>query len=205
MASLCLRLLVSAKRVLLDTLGDHIVACGGSGGRISRHDRLRDTIFNAATAASLVAINEQRNIIPGERFNPVKLFDPSWIADRPAAFDATVTPPKRSLFSLTPDVLVPVMRVLLQCTSSKASTRASWEKTHYDSQSSHLDLFSYYKSFFFYSFPLLVLLFGCFFPSLQVLFPINGMFFDIFFDLDNFVVWKFWLHVVVIPVSFLSR
>ena len=142
LASLCLRLLVSAKRVLLDTLGDHVVACGGSGGRIFRRDRLRHTIFNFATAASLVAIKEQRNIIPGERFKPVKLFYPSWIADRPAAFDATVTPPKRSLFSLTPDVLVPGMRVLLQCTSSKASTRASWKETHYDIQSSHLDLFS---------------------------------------------------------------
>ena len=75
----------------LDVLGDHAVACGGSGGRISRHDRLRDIIFNATTAASLAPIKEQRNLIPGERSKPGDIFVPTWSAGRPAAFDVTVT------------------------------------------------------------------------------------------------------------------
>ena len=78
---------------ILDVLGDHAVACGGSGGRISRHDRLRDIIFNATTVASLAPIKEQRNLIPGERSKPGDIFVPTWSAGRPAAFDVTVTSP----------------------------------------------------------------------------------------------------------------
>ena len=78
---------------ILDVLGDHAVACGGSGGRISRHDRLRDIFFNATTAASLAPIKEQRNLIPGERSKPGDIFVPTWSAGRPAAFDVTVTSP----------------------------------------------------------------------------------------------------------------
>ena len=78
---------------ILDVLGDHAVACGGSGGRISRHDRLRDIIFNATSAASLAPIKEQRNLIPGERSKPGDIFIPTWSAGRPAAFDVTVTSP----------------------------------------------------------------------------------------------------------------
>ena len=77
----------------------HAVACGGSGGRISRHDRLRDIIFNATSAASLAPIKEQRNLIPGERSKPGDIFIPTWSAGRPAAFDVTVTSPLQSLLS----------------------------------------------------------------------------------------------------------
>ena len=37
----------------LDTFGDHALACAADEDRISRHDRLRDVVFNSAAKAAL--------------------------------------------------------------------------------------------------------------------------------------------------------
>ena len=47
----------------LDTFGDHAVACHGRIDAISRHDRIRDCIASACSAANLSQVIEKRNLI----------------------------------------------------------------------------------------------------------------------------------------------
>ena len=54
----------------LDTLGDHAVACHGRGDMISRHNRLRDKIFSACSAANLSPVCEQKKLIPETNSRP---------------------------------------------------------------------------------------------------------------------------------------
>ena len=47
-----------------DTLGDHALCCGTGGERISRHNNLRDALFNTAVAAGLGPVREERFLLP---------------------------------------------------------------------------------------------------------------------------------------------
>ena len=73
----------------LDTFGDHALACAADGDRISRHDRLRDVLFNSAAKAALSPVLEKANLT-SSRSCPGDIYLPCWSRGRPAALDMTV-------------------------------------------------------------------------------------------------------------------
>ncbi|XP_075259889.1 uncharacterized protein LOC142351636 [Convolutriloba macropyga] len=75
----------------LDTFGDHAVACHGRGDAISRHDRIRDRIASACSAANLSPIIEKRNLIAENNSRPGDVYLPCWKSGQSAALDITVT------------------------------------------------------------------------------------------------------------------
>ena len=72
---------------------DHAVICHGRRDPISRHDRIRDRIASACSAANLSQVIEKRSFIAGNSSRPGNIFKPSWKSGRPAALDVTVTSP----------------------------------------------------------------------------------------------------------------
>ena len=48
-----------------DAKGDHAISCGYEGERISRHNHLRDAIYQTAVQACLGPSREERALIPG--------------------------------------------------------------------------------------------------------------------------------------------
>ena len=62
---------------ILDIFGDHAIICHGRGDAISRHDRIRDRIASACSAANLSPVLEQRNLIAGNSSRPGDIFLPS--------------------------------------------------------------------------------------------------------------------------------
>ena len=73
-----------------DALGDHALCCGTGGERISRHNNLRDALFDTAVAAGLAPVKEGRFLIPGADRRPADVFLPSWAGGQDAALDVTV-------------------------------------------------------------------------------------------------------------------
>ena len=53
-----------------DALGDHALCCGTGGERISRHNNLRDALFDTAVAAGLGPVKEGRFLLPGSDRRP---------------------------------------------------------------------------------------------------------------------------------------
>ena len=76
-----------------DKLGDHALNCGYSGERISRHNMLRDAIFEVAAAAALSPVKEGRFLLPGADRRPADVFIRGWEGGQDAALDVTVTNP----------------------------------------------------------------------------------------------------------------
>ena len=76
-----------------DKLGDHSLCCGHQGERISRHNRLRDTLHDIAASAALGPLKESRFLLPGSDRRPADVFLPSWAAGQDAALDVTVVNP----------------------------------------------------------------------------------------------------------------
>ena len=76
-----------------DSKGDHAIACGYAGERISRHNFLRDALFQCASQAALGPTKEQRALIPGESSRPADVYIPNWVEGRDAALDVTVVSP----------------------------------------------------------------------------------------------------------------
>ena len=64
--------------VTWDTFGDHVVACHRRGDAISWHDRIRDRIASACSAANLSPVIERRNIIADNNSRPGDVYLPSW-------------------------------------------------------------------------------------------------------------------------------
>ena len=54
------------------------------GGRIHRHDSLRDALFAAAQSAALAPQKEVPALIPGSASRPADVFLPNWNRGRPA-------------------------------------------------------------------------------------------------------------------------
>ena len=77
----------------LDIFGDHAVICPGRGDAISGHDRIRDRLASACSAANLSPFIEKRNLIAGNGSRPGDIFLPSCKSGRSAALDVTVTSP----------------------------------------------------------------------------------------------------------------
>ena len=76
-----------------DRFGDHALNCGYSGERISRHNMLRDAIFEVAAAAALSPVKEGRYLLPGADRRPADVFIRGWQGGQDAALDVTVTNP----------------------------------------------------------------------------------------------------------------
>ena len=74
-------------------MGDHAIGCGHSGEKTSRHNRLRDTIFKAATSACLAPGQEIRGLVSGSEARPADVFIPAWEKGKDAALDVTVISP----------------------------------------------------------------------------------------------------------------
>jgi hypothetical protein len=72
-----------------DVMGDHSVGCGADGGRIGRHDWLRDKIFAELQASHANPKKEAPSLIPGNASRPADIYVPTW-RGRPTAFDITV-------------------------------------------------------------------------------------------------------------------
>ena len=75
----------------MDTFGDHAVACYGGGDAILRHDRFRNRIAFACSAANLSPVIEKRNVNAVNNSRPGDVYPPSWKWGRSAALDVTVT------------------------------------------------------------------------------------------------------------------
>ena len=58
------------KSGVLDTFGDHAVACRGRGDAIARHDRISDRIASPYLAANLSPVIEKRNLIAENNSRP---------------------------------------------------------------------------------------------------------------------------------------
>ena len=76
-----------------DIYGDHALCCGSGGERISRHNALRDAIFETAVAAGLGPTKEGRFLLPGTDRRPADVFVPHWTGGLDAAMDVTVVTP----------------------------------------------------------------------------------------------------------------
>ena len=76
-----------------DALGDHAMCCGFGGERISRHNHLRDALYETAVAAGLGPVKEGRALLPGDDRRPADILVPNWAGGRDAAMDVTVVTP----------------------------------------------------------------------------------------------------------------
>ena len=75
---------------LSDQFGDHALNCNYSGERISRHNMLRDAIFEVAAAAALNPVKEGRFLLPGADRRPADVFIRGWQGGQDAALDVTL-------------------------------------------------------------------------------------------------------------------
>ena len=75
----------------MGTFVDHAVACHGKGDAISRHDRIRDRIASACSAANLSPVIEKRDLIAENNSRPGDVYLPSWKSGQSAALDINVT------------------------------------------------------------------------------------------------------------------
>ena len=60
-----------------DPFGDHQVGCGGNGDRITRHNAIRDVVFNAAQSAAL-APTKRSQIFSASLSRPADILLPTW-------------------------------------------------------------------------------------------------------------------------------
>ena len=73
-----------------DRWGDHALACSHWGERVTRHNLLRDALFNTAASAALSPVKEGRFLLPGTERRPADVFIASYEGGRDAALDVTV-------------------------------------------------------------------------------------------------------------------
>ena len=76
-----------------DMQGDPAVSCASQGERISRHNHLRDAIYNMAVSASLGPTQEDRALLPGVEHRPADILIPLWEGGKDCAIDITVVSP----------------------------------------------------------------------------------------------------------------
>ena len=76
-----------------DVLGDQALCCGSGGERISRHNSLRDAIFETAVAAGLRPVKEGRFLLPGNNRRPADVLVRKWTGGKDSAMDVKVTTP----------------------------------------------------------------------------------------------------------------
>ncbi len=76
---------------------DHQVGCGGNSDRISRHNAIRDVVFNTAQSAALGPSKETPGLVPDSASRPADVLLPNLTNGRPAALDVHVISPLQSL------------------------------------------------------------------------------------------------------------
>ena len=86
----------------VDAFGDHHLSCLGQGGKITRHNALRDIIFTAARMAALSPKLEVPYLLPSSSARPADIYLPLWSSGTPAALDVTVISPMGHSISLQP-------------------------------------------------------------------------------------------------------
>ena len=79
-----------------DELGDHGMVCGTGGESISRHNALRDAIFDTGASAGLAPLKEERALLPGNNRRPADILLRHWCGEKDAALDVTITHPLKS-------------------------------------------------------------------------------------------------------------
>ena len=76
-----------------DIFGDHAMCCGSGGERNTRHNNLRDALFDTAVAAGLGPVREGRFLLPGNDRRPADVLIRNWVGGKDAALDVTVVTP----------------------------------------------------------------------------------------------------------------
>jgi hypothetical protein len=76
-----------------DRFGDHALCCGFGGERITRHNQLRDALYDTAASAALGPVKEGRFLLPGSDRRPADVYIPSWSGGLDCALDVTVINP----------------------------------------------------------------------------------------------------------------
>ena len=72
------------------------ISCGSAGERISRHNLLRDAVYQTAVSANLAPLREERAILPGTDARPADVLIPNWgVGPKDMAIDVTVVNPLR--------------------------------------------------------------------------------------------------------------
>ena len=79
-----------------DRYGNHAIACGVHGERISRHNEICSVLFKSAQKAGLGPAREFRGLIPGSAARPADVFLRNWNRGRDTALDVTVISPVQS-------------------------------------------------------------------------------------------------------------
>ena len=74
-------------------MGDHALGCRNTGDRITRHNMLRDVIFEAASSADLGPTKEEKHLLPGTSARPGDVLIRRWASGKDGAIDVTVTGP----------------------------------------------------------------------------------------------------------------
>ena len=69
------------------------LSCGVGGERISRHNHLRDALFDTAVASGLGPPKEGRFLLPDDGRRPADVLVPNWAGGRDAAMDVIVVNP----------------------------------------------------------------------------------------------------------------
>ena len=72
------------------------MVCGTGGESISRHNALRDAIFDTAASAGLAPLKEERALLPGNNRRPADILLRHWCGGKDAALDVTITHPLKS-------------------------------------------------------------------------------------------------------------
>ena len=73
--------------------GDHAMCCGSGGERISRHNNLRDALYETAGSAGLGPVREGRFLLPGTDRRPADVLLHHWAGGKDAALDVTIVTP----------------------------------------------------------------------------------------------------------------
>ena len=68
------------------------MCCGAGGERISRHNSLRDAVYETV-AAGLGPVREGRFLLPGTDRRPADVLVPNWAGGKDAAMDVTTITP----------------------------------------------------------------------------------------------------------------
>jgi hypothetical protein len=76
-----------------DKEGDHAIGCAINGERISRHNHIRDALFNAAAQATLGPVKEPDGLLTGSDDRPADILIPYWTQGRSTALDVSVISP----------------------------------------------------------------------------------------------------------------
>ena len=69
------------------------MCCGSGGERNTRHNNLRDALFDTAVAAGLGPVREGRFLLPGNDRRPADVLIRNWLGGKDAALDVTVVTP----------------------------------------------------------------------------------------------------------------